>query len=77
MKLKSHKELEESIRFYRAIIVLMIVLIVLTAVAYERKLSMKDKQLYAQVLANEELTVKYDSLNYDVVTGSCLLRSQL
>jgi hypothetical protein len=77
MKLKSHKELEESIRFYRAIIVLMIVLIVLAVVAYERKLSMKDKQLYAQVLAHEELTVKYDSLNYDVVTGSCLLRSQL
>lgn len=36
-----------------------------------------EKQLESEVKAHKDLTIKYESLDRDVVIGSCLLRSQL
>lgn len=36
-----------------------------------------EKQLESEVKVHKDLTIKYESLDRDVVSGSCLLRSQL
>ena len=41
------------------------------------KLDQTERQLTAQLKVNDVLQLKYDTLNRDVVAGTCLLRSQL
>jgi hypothetical protein len=77
MKPKTYDEQKDSIRFYRTITVILVSLITFIGITYESKNSLLTRQLTAQVKAHEALTRKYDTLNYDVVSGSCLLRSQL
>lgn len=77
MKPKTYEQQKESIWFYRTIAVLLIVFILLVALYYETINDSLTRQLTAQVKAHETLTIKYDSLNRDVISETCLLRSQL
>jgi hypothetical protein len=77
MKQKSPDELKASIRFYRTITAILAIILLFLILKSESERAMLTEQLTAQVKAHEALTLKYDTLNYDVVSGSCLLRSQL
>lgn len=77
MKYKTFDEIEKSLKFYRVLIYLILGCSIAVVWSLCSDNDLLTRQLTAQVKAHQALTLKYDTLNYDVVQGSCLLRSQL
>lgn len=74
---KTYEEQQKSIRFYRIITALLSVIFLVITLKHESENDALLGELTAQVKAHEKLSITYDTLNRDVVSGSCLLRSQL